>query len=44
VPPAYPVLLPPPQNISFGTVGYVLIDPCNITVNTTVTASGNVNN
>ena len=35
VPPAYPVLLPPPQNITFGTNSTVMIDPCkfNVTIN-----------
>ena len=33
--PPYPVLLPPPQNVSYGT-NLSLIDPCFFTVNTVV--------
>ena len=35
VPPPYPVLLPPPQNITFGN-GSAVIDPCYFAVNTTI--------
>ena len=44
MPPSYPVILPPPQNLTFGSAGPVLIDPCDFILNATITSTAPVDN